>query len=360
MKALFFKISKLKLLVTAIFFSFLYLACASSPEVLPPELERPAHHTATGFRNTDTSVSPILDTMQIDSLVGIRRTKVYALPIFRGNEFLWTDPTKNSATWIGHSTFYIRWNQIGILTDPIFSDRASPVTFAGPKRGTPPGRALDSLPEVHLVILSHSHYDHLDKRSIRAIYKKYPNVVFAVPLKVKPLFELWKIPSAQIIELDWWESAYYQNLKLTFVPAHHTSRRGAFKSSRDVTLWGGWILELNEKKIWFAGDIAMGDGSYYQAIAERFAPIDLSFLPIGSYKPSRYTRQHVSPRQSAQLHLLTESKHSIGMHWGTFGDMTFEKLEDPPADLKRARRELDISENDFHVLRHGEIIEILE
>jgi L-ascorbate metabolism protein UlaG (beta-lactamase superfamily) len=149
------------------------------------------------------------------------------------------------------------------------------------------------------------------------------------------------------------------DFNLTFVPAHHTSRRGLLKSSKNSSLWGGWVIEKSGFKIWFAGDIAFGDGSYYEEIGKRFSPIDVSFLPIGSYKPSRYTRQHISPRQAVQLHLMVGSKKSIAMHWGTFG-MVYERLEDPPADLNRARLELKVPVSDFFTLFHGEICPLFE
>lgn len=335
------------------------LACSSN-EVLVKQSELPLHHLPSGhFRNTDTLTPPVRDTMEADSLVPKFRTRMYELPIVRGNENLWEDSNAISAAWIGHSTFYIRWKNFGILTDPIFSERASPVTFAGPKRGTKPGRSLDSLPQVNLVIISHDHYDHLDKASVLQIFKKNKSVIFAVPLKVAEILARWGIPKKQIIELDWWESETVDDFNLTFVPAHHTSRRGLLKSSKNSTLWGGWVIEKSGFKIWFAGDIAFGDGSYYEEIGKRFSPIDVSFLPIGSYKPSRYTRQHISPRQAVQLHLMVGSKKSIGMHWGTFG-MVYERLEDPPADLNRARLELKVPVSDFFTLFHGEIVNLLE
>lgn len=335
------------------------LACSSN-EVLVKQSELPLHHLPSGhFRNTDTLTPPVRDTMEADSLVPKFRTRMYELPIVRGNENLWEDSNAISAAWIGHSTFYIRWKNFGILTDPIFSERASPVTFAGPKRGTKPGRSLDSLPQVNLVIISHDHYDHLDKASVLQIFKKNKSVIFAVPLKVAEILARWGIPKKQIIELDWWESETVDDFNLTFVPAHHTSRRGLLKSSKNSTLWGGWVIEKSGFKIWFAGDIAFGDGSYYKEIGKRFSPIDVSFLPIGSYKPSRYTRQHISPRQAVQLHLMVGSKKSIGMHWGTFG-MVYERLEDPPADLNRARLELKVPVSDFFTLFHGEIVNLLE
>ena len=341
------------------------LSCAekSAGEVSLENL--PLHHLPDGhFRNTDTLTEPIRDTMEVDSLVPTERTQLRPLPIFRGGEEIWADSSASSVTWIGHSTYCIKLKKLSILADPIFSERASPVQFFfGPKRGSPPGRALDSLPNVDLVLISHDHYDHLDRGSIKDIYKKWLACYFAVPLKVAAILEDWGIPKSQIIELDWWESRIlsWKNLQdkltLTFVPAHHTSRRGAFKSSRNATLWGGWMLEFEKKKLWFAGDIAMGDGSYYKEIAKKFAPVDVAFLPIGSYKPSRYTRVHVSPRQAAQLHQLVQSKKSFAMDWGTFS-MVYERMDDPPKDLARAKKELQIPEHDFIIPGLGEIVQI--
>lgn len=351
-------------------FSLLLFLCGcagTGGEKVVDTANLPPHHLPNGhFINIDTSAS-LRDTMEPDSLVPTHRTRVYRLPIARGNENLWTDSTVSTATWIGHGTYYIVWKGYGILADPIFSDRASPVQFAGPKRGTPPGRSLDSLPVVNLVIISHDHYDHLDRGSIKKIYKKWPKTIFAVPLKVAEILEDWGIPLKNIIELDWWQSAAAGPLKLTFVPCHHLSRRGAFSSSVNSTLWGSWILErpVNSdspaptQKIWFAGDLAMGDGTYYQEIAKKFAPVDVAFLPIGSYKPSRYTRVHVSPRQAAQLHLIMGSRQSLAMHWGDFS-MVYDRLEDPPKDLARARRELSIPDSSFIVPEHGEIVPIFK
>lgn len=328
---------------------------ASAAQNLPP------HHMPDGhFRNTDTSTAPILDTLEADSLVPEYRTELHPLPVIRGGEDLWADTSLSTVTWIGHGTYYIKLENFAILGDPIFSERASPVQLFGPKRGTPPGRELDSLPRVDLVLISHDHYDHLDKGSVKRIHEKWPECLFAVPLKVAEILEDWGIPKSQILELDWWESATIANgMRLNFVPAHHTSRRGAFKSSRNSTLWGGWIVEWKGKRLWFAGDIAMGDGSYYREIAQRFAPIDVAFLPIGSYKPSRYTRVHVSPRQAAKLHLLVESRQSLAMHWGTFS-MVFERMDDPPKDLEVSKRELGIPDSAFTAPMPGEIVPILK
>lgn len=327
----------------------------SGPPPVPETQTRPAHHSGDGyFLNTDTTGGILRDTIRPDSLVSSKRTKIYALPVARGNEHLWND-SLSTATWIGQATYYLRLRGIGILTDPIFSDRASPVAFVGPKRGTPPGRSLDSLPGVDLVLISHGHYDHLDKRSIKRIHRLYPQAVYAVPLGIGELLRGWGIPATQIHELDWWEEFSWNGLQLQCVPAHHTSRRGAFKSSRNRTLWAGWVLQQQERKLWFAGDIGMGNGEYYQALAEKHAPLDLALLPIGNYLPARYTSVHISPRQAVQLHVLTEARLSLAMHWGTFG-MTYEELEDPPRDLAAARQQYQVDERAFRVPQHGEIV----
>lgn len=336
------------------------VSCAHYRSPPPPSEEvRPAHHTASGhFQNTDTLGGIQRDTLRPDSLVPAHRTRAYALPIVRGHEEWWKGDSVATATWIGHSTYYLQVHGIGILTDPVFSDRASPVTIYGPKRGTPPGRALDSLPGVHLVVISHDHYDHLDKVSILRIHRLYPQAVYAAPLGVGALLRDWGIPPKQVRELDWWQETQFRDLRLLCVPAHHTSRRGAFKSSRNTTLWAGWVLQQGARKIWFAGDIGMGNGEYYQEIARREAPFDLSLLPIGSYLPGRYTSQHISPRQAVQLHRLTRTKQSLATHWGTFGGMTYEWLEDPPRDLATAAQAQGIAPGTFRALRHGEIFRL--
>ncbi len=335
-------------------------ACASlqSPSSPPAHRQaRPAHHSADGtFHNTDTIGGIVRDTIRPDSLVSTHRTRTYRLPIARGNELLWKNDSGATATWIGHSTYYLRLHGVGIITDPIFSDRASPVFFYGPKRGTPPGRSLDSLPPIDLVVISHDHYDHLDKSSVRDIHKRYPAAHFLVPLRIREILNGWGIPDSLIIEKDWWEEATFRDLRLLCVPAHHTSRRGAFASSRNNTLWCGWVIQQGERKLWFAGDIGMGNGDYYRELAKREAPFDLALIPIGSYLPGRYTSQHISPRQAVQLHLLERSKLSLAMHWGTFGDMTFEQLEDPPRDLAKAMHDSSVAPTSFRVPKHGEIV----
>lgn len=332
-------------------------ACYTA-QTMTTDQPRPAHHLPDGhFQNTDNSCEPIRDTLEPDEKVPTYRTRLRRLPIIRGNENLWADTSISTATWIGHATYYLKLKNVGILADPIFSLRSSPVQFAGPKRGTPPGRDLDSLPRVDLVLITHDHYDHLDKNSIIKIHKLWKDCVFAVPLKVADILKDWGIPEKQIIERDWWETANVDGIKLTFVPCHHLSRRGILSSSKNSTLWGSWMIEKDSKKIWFAGDLAMGDGTYYKTIAEKFAPVDLSLLPIGSYKPSRYTRVHVSPRQAAQLHQIMQSKQSLAMHWGTFS-MVYDRMDDPPKDLAKARKELNIPDSAFYVPMPGEIFKL--
>lgn len=337
-------------------------ACTAIRNVSPPPPElavpRPAHHSMNGgFDNTDTAGGLRRDTVRSDSLVSAHRTRMSPLPIARGHEEWWQDSSQATATWIGHSTYYLRWQGLGVLTDPIFSMRASPVPFAGPKRVTPPGRSLDSLPGVDLVLISHDHYDHLDKPSIDRIHELYPRAVFAAPLGVGALLRSWGIPDSLVRELDWWESTPYQGLTLTCAPVHHTSRRGIFKSSAKKTLWGSWLVEWKGRRIWFAGDLGMGNGNYYEELARRAAPLDLALLPIGGYLPARYTSVHISPRQAVELHRLTRSRLSLAGHWGAFG-MTFEEMEDPPKDLRDALITQGVDSAAFRAPLHGELVRL--
>lgn len=340
----------------AVLFSAGLVSCAlSSPPPVPSAEARPAHHLGNGYyQNTDTAGGILRDTLLPDSLVSSSRTRVYALPIHRGQEHLWED-SLSSATWIGQATYYLRLKGVGVLTDPIFSNRASPVSFVGPKRGTPPGRALDSLPGVDWVLISHGHYDHLDKRSIQRLLDIYPHAMYAVPLGLASLLSDWGVAPEKVVELDWWQTYSWNGIELQCVPAHHTTRRGLFQSSRNHSLWCGWVLTQGARKMWFAGDLGMGNGEYYQKIAQVHGAFDLVLLPIGNYLPARYTSVHISPRQAVQLHLLVHSKLSLAMHWGTFG-MTYEKLEDPPHHLAQALEQYQVPPQAFRAPAHGEIV----
>ena len=221
-------------------------------------------------------------------------------------------------TSIGHATVLIQARNLNILTDPQLSDRASPVSFAGPTRIRKPGLTLDELPQIHYVVVSHNHYDHLDLPSLVALHKKF-KPVFVVPLGNGAL--LRDVGLDSVIELDWWQS----HQEITLVPVQHWSARGVM--DRNESLWGGFVFSLAQKKIFFAGDT--GYGPHFKMIREKMGPMDISLLPIGAYEPRWFMKdQHMNPEDAVQAHLDLESRHSLAIHFETF-QMTDEAFEEP-------------------------------
>lgn len=214
-------------------------------------------------------------------------------------------------TFVNHSTFLIQWNQLNLLTDPIWSERCSPFDFIGPQRMRPPGIRYEDLPHIDAVIISHNHYDHLDLPTLLQLENDF-KPLFIVPLGVPGM--LTKKNIKNVVELDWWEELN-NGIKVKAVPAQHFSGRGMF--DRDQTLWNGYILEHNGKKIYYAGDTGYGD--IFKAISKREGPMDVSLIPIGAYMPRWFMGPiHISPSEAVQVHKDMRSRQSIAMHFGTF------------------------------------------
>ena len=266
--------------------------------------------------------------------------------------FLRANRELNTFTWIGHATALVQINGVNILTDPHFSLRSAPVQWAGPKRAMPPGIALDELPEIDIVLLSHDHYDSLDISSISALARRPggQRTLFAVPLKYKKWFE--KRGALNVVEFDWWQSHESGNAEITAVPAQHWSKR--YPLSRNRTLWAGWVVEVDEFKFYFVGD--SGYAPIFKDIEKRFGPMDLSAIPIGAYEPRWFMKEmHMNPEEAVMTHKDVRSRQSIAVHWGTFV-LTDEPLDEPPVRLREALRNEGISESDFMVLKHGETV----
>lgn len=258
-----------------------------------------------------------------------------------------------STSFINHISHLIQINGYNFLTDPQFSMRTSPIQFIGPKRHRKPGIEFDNLPKIDFVLISHNHYDHMDKDSIRKLAKKF-NPTFIVPLGNKKNLE--KFGAKNIIELDWWQNYQIKNEKVqvTVVPAQHWSKRTLFDVNK--ALWGGFVIESYGKKIYFAGDTGYGD--FYKKIFEKFGIIDLSFLPIGAYEPRWFMKNsHMNPEDAVLAHLDLKSKKSIGTHFGTF-QLTDEGIDDPIKDLEIAKEKNKIAKNDFVALKNGESLKI--
>jgi L-ascorbate metabolism protein UlaG (beta-lactamase superfamily) len=256
-------------------------------------------------------------------------------------------------TFVGHSTFLIQTRSGNILTDPMFSERASPLRFIGPRRVRRAAVAVADLPPIAVVLLSHNHYDHCDLRSLRSLRRRFD------PLLVTPLNNARLARRAgfrRIEEVDWWEQARSAPLRVTAAPAQHFAARTPFDRNR--ALWSGFVIEVDGRRIFFAGDT--GYGGHFQRIRERFGPIDVALLPIGAYEPRWFMKDiHMAPWEAVQAHRDLEARMSIGMHFGTF-QLTTEGIEEPVAALAYARREQQIPDGEFTVLDFGETMQLAD
>lgn len=258
------------------------------------------------------------------------------------------DPPKQaiSITFVNHSSFLIQTGGLNILTDPIWSKRASPFQWIGPKRMRPPGIAFEDLPEIDLVLLSHNHYDHLDIHTVKRLSKRN-NPLFVAPLGVAQYLHKNGVTNTK--EFKWWqEEQLHPALKLSAVPSQHFSGRGL--SDRDKTLWCGYVLQTNAGTLYFVGDT--GYDTIFTDIGKRFS-IDVSLIPIGAYEPRWFMEPiHVDPEQALQIHKDINSTQSIGMHFGTF-PLADEGMNQPKQDLAAARQQLGIAESEFGTLKEG-------
>jgi len=257
------------------------------------------------------------------------------------------------ATWVGHSTVLVQIGALNVLTDPMWSERASPVSFAGPSRFVPPAVAFDALPAIDLVLLSHNHYDHLDRPTVRRLAERFPDADWAVPLGLAEKVVGWGVRRAH--ELDWWSTLRIRGVTIGCTPAQHFSARGF--GDRGDTLWCGWTVADDRFRIYFAGDTAYFPE--FGAIAERFGPFDLVLLPIGAYEPRWFMRSvHMNPDEAVQAYRelgdrTIPAPAMLPIHWGTFR-LTDEGMDEPPRQIESLWREAGLDRDALWLLRHGE------
>lgn len=261
-------------------------------------------------------------------------------------------------TWIGHATCYFELEGVKFITDPVFSSRASPFQLAGPKRFFEPGIRAKDL-DIDVVLLSHTHYDHLDYSSARDIGNK---ALWLVPLGVKDYLEN-ELGITNCIEMNWWDShnvpsniaanpslAQAEGITISFTPAKHWTARGLF--DRNTCLWGSFAVKSSTASVFFGGDSAYCD--VFKHIGAKLGPFDLSLIPIGAYKPRYFMKDHhCDPAEAVQIHKDLQSKHSLAIHWGTF-PLADEDVMEPALELGRARREAGVSSAEFFTLRLGD------
>jgi len=244
-------------------------------------------------------------------------------------------------TPVNHSTVLIQVDGINLLTDPIWSDRASPVSLAGPHRVRPPGIRFDDLPPIDAVLISHNHYAHMDLPTLQRLAKEHDPVVFA-GLGNQKYLKSKGIDRA--IDLNWWEGVRFRHeLRIIFVPARHFSSRGLFDFNK--TLWGGFVIQGESGTIYFAGDT--GWGSHFAQIRDRLGPIDLALLPVGAYRPRWFMSPvHISPQEAVRAHQVLGARRALAIHYGTFalGD---DGEREPIETLRIALGEAGLSPDDF-------------
>ena len=254
----------------------------------------------------------------------------------------------NYAIWIGHSTFLIKKNGVTILTDPIFSKRASPFRNIGPRRLIPPAIPLNKIPKIDVITVSHNHYDHLDIRSLKKISKNHPDAIFLVPAGDEKLLLRKRIKN--VYNFNWWESIEHKEFVFTFTPVQHWSKRSLF--DRNKSLWGGWYIKNQDYSIYHAGDTGYSK-DFIDTRLKLGAP-KYAFIPIGAYDPEWFMAEsHVNPEDAVKIMLDLEAEKAFGMHWATF-TLTDEDTIEPKERLKKA-----VNENgsiDFKSVSPGDVI----
>ena len=327
------------------------------------------HHTQTGFKNN--YISQIDETFanlarwQLERLQkGLPPAPKTATPTVQADvkaihaNAAAQTTMQPAVTWIGHATMLVQASGLNVLTDPVFSDRASPVQFLGPKRAQPPGLRIDQLPPVDVVVLSHNHYDHLDVNSVKALANiAQAATLFIVPLGLKDWFTKQGISNVK--ELDWWDSVKVKGVEFVFTPVQHWSARSL--GDRNQALWGGWAVLGPDFHWYFSGDT--GYSQDFVDTQKRFAPrhttakgggFDLAMIAVGAYEPRWFMKeQHVNPVEAVQIHQDLGAKRSVGVHWGTFA-LTDEPLDQPPADLAVALAAKSLTQKDFFLMAVGE------
>lgn len=332
-------------------------ACATpNPHYDPAK----AHHAPEGFRNPDGAHNPGFARFLSwqwhrlwDEAAPQRPERVPRLPVSSADLARPEDGWR--VTWIGHATLLVQVDGVNVLTDPIFSERASPVSWFGPLRAVPPALQAADLPPIDAVVVSHNHYDHLDEASVLALQRQPGGPpVFIVPLGMERWFADQGI--ANVRPLDWWQGTEIvrgaSRVRVDLVPARHWSRRTPWDTN--AVLWGGYALTGAGARAYFAGDTGYGDGGIFREIGRRYGGFDLAMIPVGCYEPRWFMgHQHVDPAEAVRIHADVAARHSMGMHWGAFR-MCDEPVEAPMDDLPAALDKAGVARDRFELWAVGE------
>jgi L-ascorbate metabolism protein UlaG (beta-lactamase superfamily) len=233
-------------------------------------------------------------------------------------------------SWVGHSTLLIEIEGLRFLTDPVFSQRASPFRWLGPRRFAPPAIAIDELPPIDAVVISHDHYDHLDMDSIVALDAR--GVDFIVPLGVGAHLEAWGVEEGRIHELDWWDEVAFEGLTVACLPARHFSGRTGLAGNG--SLWASWALVGDEARVFFSGDTSLTPE--FSEIGARYGPFDIALVEVAAYSP-HWADYHLGPEQAVEAFRMLRGRLLVPIHWGTF-DLGLHGWTEPVERLRVAAR----------------------
>ena len=330
---------------------FLLVACGSvGTEPLPGQ---PAHHVAGGFRNTDPEFSRPSSWTRWSFVVrrlwtsSIAPRTFEAPRVLNDGAALRAGSVNPSITWVGHSTLLVQMDGLNVLTDPTWSARASPVSWGGPRRLSPPGLAFESLPQIDVVVISHDHYDHLDLATVKSLAEKH-NPLFLVPLGLKAWFA--ENGMSRVEELDWWQEREYGGVRFVCLPSQHFSQRTLWDGN--TRLWATWAVLGRERRFYFSGDTAYFAG--FKEIGKRLGPFDVAAVAIGAYEPPEIMKSvHVTPEEAVQAFVDVNARVLIGIHWGTF-DLAEEPLDEPPVRMLAEARRRGIDSERAWILKLGE------
>lgn len=253
-------------------------------------------------------------------------------------------------TFINHATVLIQMDGLNILTDPIWSERAGPVSWLGTKRVRMPGVKMEDLPQIHVILISHDHYDHLDLPSLKQLSVRDMPLILT-GLGVKALLEMEGL--SNVLELDWWQECISgpSGMRFIFVPALHSSGRKIFEEN--ATLWGGYIIEGSSGRVYYSGDT--GYGKFLDAIKSRYSGFRLTIFPLGNYEKRWFMKnQHMNPDDAVRAHILLGSKQSMGVHYATFVEHPEQAIDAHEKDLAEAMKQHSVTAGDFWILKFGE------
>ena len=249
-------------------------------------------------------------------------------------------------TWMGHATVLVEVDGHRILTDPVWSERASPLTWIGPKRFHTAPISLAELPSVDVVVISHDHYDHLDMTTIQILAAR--GTRFVVPLGVGAHLQTWGVPEAQVAELDWGDQAEITELKIIATPARHYSGRNPLLAGQ--TFWASWVIQGPTHRVFFSGDTGYTDD--FKTVGQKYGPFDVTLMKVGASDPS-WADIHMTPEQAVQAHGDLKGAVMLPIHWGTF-NLAFHAWDEPADRVVAAARNARIS---LAVPRPGEFVE---